>query len=73
MVPTENEEQPTGPHLERSLAIEAAPPEEGDKDIDKLMKSLLSQHVIYEGIRLDVRPILSRIPYSFKSCLTVTD
>ncbi|CAH1394362.1 unnamed protein product [Nezara viridula] len=53
------------------MAIEAAPPKEEDKDIDKLMESLLSQHVIYEGIPLDVRPILSKIPYSFKSRLTV--
>ncbi|CAH1394368.1 unnamed protein product [Nezara viridula] len=53
------------------MAIEAAPPEEEDKDIDKLMESLLSQHVIYEGILLDVRPILSKIPHSFKSRLTV--
>ncbi|CAH1405318.1 unnamed protein product [Nezara viridula] len=71
MVQIENEEQPTEPFLERSMAIEAAPPEEEDKDIDKLVESLLSQHVIYEGIPLDVRPILSKIPYSFKSRLTV--
>ncbi|CAH1394391.1 unnamed protein product [Nezara viridula] len=70
MVQIENEEQPTEPLLERSMAIEAAPPEE-DKDIDKLMESLLSQHVIYERIPLDVRPILSKIHYSFKSRLTV--
>ncbi|CAH1392832.1 unnamed protein product [Nezara viridula] len=71
MVQIENEEQPTEPFLERSMAIEAAPPEEEDKDIDKLGESLLSQHVIYEGIPLDDRPILSKIPYSFKSRLTV--
>ncbi|CAH1392530.1 unnamed protein product [Nezara viridula] len=63
IIAAENEELPTDAIelIERSLAIEAVSSEE-DKEVQKLILSLLSQHMLYEGIPHDVRPTLSRIP-----------
>ncbi|CAH1394247.1 unnamed protein product [Nezara viridula] len=73
IIAAENEERPTDviELIERSLAMEAVSSEEEDKEVQKLVLSLLSQHMLYEGIPHDIRPTLSRIPYNFRSRMTV--